>query len=551
MEVFAFWNAETLKRVFDAIVMVIGGGGWSDLLKSVAIIGLLISVTIGLLRIQAQHSLGYLIFLAIWYFGLLLPTTTVVIVNRAGPSAAPTYTVNNVPLGLAFFASVTSSVGDWLTTRYETMFAMPADLQFQKNGLMFGARLVRTAIEQSRIEDSSVNADFAAFMKDCVHPELFDGPAVFNDFLKSTDLVATLDAMALNPARAALIANVANTAIEVVPCPAAWNRLKAKLAAQATVAQDKLSQLFFPGYASADKATQIDASLVAADTVMLAVARTSLESVRQKMMINMVRESNVSIATAINNPTLAQTALAQAMAEQSANTAYRVMAKIGEETLPLVRNAIEVVIYAIFPIIMLLIVAAGGLGGKVLASYVLGMVWLQLWPPLFAIVNSLTHERVAGVMQGLAPGGESIATATALTSAGLGPEAIAGMLTLSIPLIAWAIVKGGEVAMSGVASGVMAPASASAQRAGDAVGVGNASAGNVSWGGTSMNNLSSSSFDSRPRFADASSGSINTGGVTGHFNQSRLDRCRCITLRAQGRAGRRDGSAVGKLSVGQ
>lgn len=520
MEVFAYWNAETLKRVFDAIVMVIGGGGWSNLLKSVAIIGLLLSVTVGLLRIQAQHSLGYLLFLAIWYFGLLLPTTSVVIVNRAGPSASPTFTVANVPLGLAFFASVTSSGGDWLTTRYETMFAMPADLQFQRNGLMFGSRLVRTGIEQARLEDPGINADFMAFMKDCVHPELFDSPTVFSDFLKSTDLVATLDAMALNPARVALIANAANTGLEAVPCPASWNRLKGKLAAQATSARDRLAQLFFPGFSSADKATQIDASLVAADTVMLNVARTSLESVRQKMMINMVRDSNVSIATAINNPTLAQTALAQALAEQSANTAYRVMAKIGEETLPLVRNAIEVVIYAIFPIIMLLIVAAGGFGGKVLGAYVLGMVWLQLWPALFSVVNSLTHERVAAVMQGVAPGGESIATATALTSAGLGPEAVAGMLSLSIPLIAWAIVKGGEVAMSGVATGVMAPASASAQRAGDAVGVGNVAAGNVSWGGTSMNNQSSGSFDSRPRFADASGGSVTTNGVTGFFNSS-------------------------------
>lgn len=279
MEVFAYWNAETLKRVFDAIVMVIGGGGWGNILKSVAIIGLLLSVTIGLLRIQAQHSLGYLLFLAIWYFGLLLPTTTVVIVNRAGPTASPTYTVANVPLGLAFFASVTSSVGDWLTTRYETMFAMPADLQFQRNGLMFGSRLVRTGIEQARLEDPGVNADFMAFMKDCVHPELFDSPVVFSDFLKSTDLVATLDAMALsslNPARVALIANGTNTALEPVPCPGAWTRLKGKLAAQAASATDKLSQLFFPGFSPADKATQIDAALVAADTVMLNVARTSL-----------------------------------------------------------------------------------------------------------------------------------------------------------------------------------------------------------------------------------------------------------------------------------
>jgi conjugal transfer mating pair stabilization protein TraG len=61
--------------------------------------------------------------------------------------------------------------------------------------------------------------------------------------------------------------------------------------------------------------------------------------------------------------------------------------------------------------------------------------------------------------------GISIANAAALLNSTISTEAVIGMLTISVPIIALALVKGGEVAMSGVVSGLTAPANSAASSA--------------------------------------------------------------------------------------
>ena len=60
------------------------------------------------------------------------------------------------------------------------------------------------------------------------------------------------------------------------------------------------------------------------------------------------------MAQIMNDPTAAQVALGHAIAASSANSAYLVMARLASETLPIIHNAIELVIIGVFPIILVL-----------------------------------------------------------------------------------------------------------------------------------------------------------------------------------------------------
>src|SRR5262245_65569081 len=81
-------------------------------------------------------------------------------------------------------------------------------------------------------------------------------------------------------------------------------------------------------------------------------------------------------------------ATARANASASMNSSYLVMGKVAEQALPLVRNVIEAIIYAVFPFVFLLFLLAQGRGlGLAIKSFVLSLVWIQLWPPLYAILN--------------------------------------------------------------------------------------------------------------------------------------------------------------------
>jgi conjugal transfer mating pair stabilization protein TraG len=49
-----------------------------------------------------------------------------------------------------------------------------------------------------------------------------------------------------------------------------------------------------------------------------------------------------------------------------------------------VRNAIELVQYAIFPVFLLFVVISGHQAGAIIKSYATSLFWIQLWAPLYA-----------------------------------------------------------------------------------------------------------------------------------------------------------------------
>jgi hypothetical protein len=93
-------------------------------------------------------------------------------------------------------------------------------------------------------------------------------------------------------------------------------------------------------------------------------------------------------AQKINDPAAIMIATARANATASTNSSFLTMGRVAEQALPLVRNVIEAIIYAVFPFVFLLFLLAQGRGlGLALKSFVLSLVWIQLWPPLYAILN--------------------------------------------------------------------------------------------------------------------------------------------------------------------
>src|SRR5258706_7658781 len=103
--------------------------------------------------------------------------------------------------------------------------------------------------------------------------------------------------------------------------------------------------------------------------------------------------------------------------------------------------------------------------GLIVKSFVFALVWIQLWPPLYAILNYVATLASAqnltaaaalpGGLQGLA-----LDSAASIYNGAISDQAGAGYLVISIPIISTAIVKGGEVAVQAV------PGEAGSQSAG-------------------------------------------------------------------------------------
>ncbi len=470
-EIYAYGNVDTLTGVFNAIAAIMGGADYFGLIKAIAITGVLVAAFAGLFTPGKFHGWGWLMGFLLVYYALFLPKSTVVIVDKLG--SQPPVAVGNVPIGVAFFGHATSKVGDVMTRFFETAFQvipatnaqLPGELAYQKNGVMFGNRLIQ-ASRAANVADPQLRTDLIAFVHNCTVYDLQDGTIDPAAFARSTDIWSLMGTP--NPARFTTYGNP----VQVDTCPNAYTYLAARLPAEVAHARSILAFQLNPTLEPAAALTAIDAQIEQAyyKTKIATAAQGAADLLRQNIMINLVQDSRSLAGQKLNDPAALMIATARANATASVNSAFLTMGKIAEQALPLVRNVIEAVIYAVFPFVFLLFLLAQGRGlAMAIKSFAMSLVWIQLWPPLYAILNyvaTLASARnlEAAAKMGTVAQGLALETAASIYSGAVSDQAIAGYMVISIPIIATAIIKGGEVAFQAV-TGVGAVQSAASAEA--------------------------------------------------------------------------------------
>ncbi len=456
-EIYAYGNVDTLTGVFNAIAAIMGGDDYFGLIKTVAVTGVLVAAFAGLFTPGRFHGWGWLMGFLFLYYALFVPKADVVIVDKLG-SQTPV-AVGNVPIGVAFFGHYTSKVGDVMTGFFETAFQvipatnaqLPSELAYQKNGVMFGNRLIQ-ASRRANIADPQLRTDLIAYVYNCTLYDLQDGTIDPASFSQSTDIWALMGTP--NPARFSTYGNP----VQVDTCPNVYtylaNRLPAEVARARTMLAFQLNPSLDPTAAQGVIDSQIEQAYY--KTKIATAAQGAADLLRQNIMINLVQDTSSIVGQKINDPASVMIATARANATASINSSFLTMGKVAEQALPLIRNVIEAIIYAVFPFVFLLFLLAQGRGlGMALKSFVLSLVWIQLWPPLYAILNYVAtlasaKNLEATARMGTAAQGLALETASSIYQGAISDQAVAGYMVISIPIIATAIIKGGEVAFQAV-----------------------------------------------------------------------------------------------------
>lgn len=512
-EIFSYWNMRELELVFNAVASIVGSGNYLGLMRTLAIVGLLSMAMAVLAGFSQLPDFGrWIIMLAVFNGMLLVPKVTVVLTDRTGTEAPRT--VANVPIGLAAFAHSVSHIGDWLTTTFETTFSLPGDIQFRSNGTLFGHR-VQQEILHTKFDNSILNSNILEFYRECITPEFATGFIVASDMAKSNDIWTYLSGKT-NPGRLVTIRAVPGStpAADTYGCDVAYTHLGTQITYVNTQQMNALGKRLYPGLPTAAANAAVQSSIQTSTNYMLGISKSAMDITKQTAMSNFMIDAQYMLPAQIGDTAGAAANLAQAQAIRSTSESYKLMAKVGESTMPKIKNIIEVVQYSIFPIIMLLILMAGHKGGLVLKAYVMSLVWVQLWPPLYAVMHmimTIHSQELAAMTSGM---GLSMAEYSQVNNAYISDEAIAGMIAATaIPMIASAIVKGGDVGASALGGAISSP-SQQATQAGTAASQGNFSMGNASLGNQSADNLSMGQVNAKPTL---SQGGMN---VTGSDNVS-------------------------------
>ena len=487
-EIYAYGDNDSLYGIFNAIAAIAQSDSYLGAVAIVMVCGFITAAIAYALAPERLVGWKWLGSVLLVYSILLVPKVTVGIVDKLGTQ--PVQVVANVPFGAAIFGHLTSVIGNTLTDVFETAFQvlpgpgqLSPDLSYQQHGLLFGNSLIKRSREAT-FPDPNFRTDLVNFIANCTMYDLADGtldPAVFAG---STNLWG--DMANPNPARFSTITTGGTT--QIAPCPAVYANLDGRRAPIETQLYNTLASQLNPylpaSQAQADAANEIIAAYQL--TLLANASASAADIIRQNGMINAINDASEIIGQKTNDPASLLLAFGRAQATAQTNAAWMNFAKMAEDALPLIRNAIEAITYALFPILILLLLLTHGMGTmRVLQGYLFTLVWIQLWPVVYAILHymgSLASAKHIAAAADLGGGttGLALLTASQVYSTTISDQAVVGYLVLSVPAIAWAAVKGmeaiGQAAITGVSSLQSMAGSASSAAA-----TGNLSAGNVSF----------------------------------------------------------------------
>lgn len=482
-EIFTYDNGELLRLVLNGVVAVCGNGAFQTLIRISALFGLIFVLYSLALGLRGADLRWFFQFLFV-YMVLFVPKVDVVVTDRIDP--AQSGVVGNVPFALGAFAGFTSLVGDTLTTWTEAVFTLPNDLKYQQNGAVFASSLVESA-SQYEITDPDFAENMSAFMRQCVFYDLLQHLYTWKDILEAPDTWQFIEANSVSITRAFPYTAAGTTVI--VTCAAGTTQLGTDWAAEVARASQLYGKRFFPRLNMATAQAKLLNDLPVSYDYLANISMSGGDIIRQNMMTNFFRRAILNAASSADaNAATQDFALAQAERTQMTlfDTVGRMMARI----LPMLKNILEVTVYAIFPFVFLIFLLPVGM--KLIATYAKLLIWLQLWAPFYAILN-LFASLTAAVKSSAAAAGVggvealSLATHSGLHLVNADMAVLAGYLAAFIPVFTWGLASlSANIGITALAGAVTGGTQSSASSASQSAATGNINLANIGAYNTGM-----------------------------------------------------------------
>ena len=446
-EVVAYGSGDMLRMIFTAIASIFGNADYKAAMQTAGMLGFVTVLFKAAFDRNVFNNFRWFIGTIVLIMVVLVPKTTVIVNDRITP--ANSAVVSNVPIGLAATASFFSFTGDWLARSFETVFSMPNEVKYTTTGLLFPHKLYEATRKLSFPDDRTTN-NFTEFFASCV---VVDGIGhnrfTWREVMGSANLMNFFDTRVA--ANAASFKYTASSGSEsILPCRSGFtNTLKPDMLALYTnvikygVQGDLISRFD----SAANAATRMQSDMQNAMNFMTGVSISPQQFVTQQAIINAMATGTHKLSQQTNASEFNQYIVSGA--ELHRLTTYQALGDIASEKLPLLRTIFEVIIYAIFPIIVLMAIV---LPGKVPLAYITALVWINLWAPMYAILHFIMSYYSQASMTELAAlygNGFSVFANAEMAKFNSDVVATTGYLATALPMLAWMLVsKSGAMAAS-------------------------------------------------------------------------------------------------------
>lgn len=495
VEIATYWNVETLYYVFNAVASVMASASFSGLMKFIFIFGLAVAMFgyMGKQMEMAKWFLQALVFTSL----LNMPIARVAITDRTGLEAARV--VDNVPFAMAVMGEGTNLVFGYLTRTYETVFGVPDDLALQKGDVGFGHRILKQ-VNNATVRDAQLKADLMQFIKECTLYDIRDGYVTPDDIMTGTavwDKIFT----DTNPARFVSY-NTLSSSILTASCKDVAPLLQDRINMAVTAGNTFYGgQVFTRAQTDAIATGMFVATVGTSYDWILNSSQNASDAMKQSMFNNLWREAGTELPALLGDAARIQEVnglTGAAQAARQGDGSNGVLSLLAQETLPHMRNWIEAIIYALFPVIVILVVLSSAEGAKrIVGGYMMSLAWIGLWPVLFAVINHLSLMHLKHKLAALKLAAGVPFQMADVFDATLGDEqAMIGYMVVLVPFLAGAIVKLGQGGFMGVADRMMSGFASAGASIGVRTASGNQSLGQTGIDTASANSTSMNKYDS-------------------------------------------------------
>ena len=184
LEIYTIAGGDWFRGNLNAIAVFMSTGTWSSIEKMCIAFSVLIVASSWVKKHNIMDLVG-------WVFALTLVSMLVVIRKPVQiidySNVSQVYQVDNVPIGLAIPASLTTRVGNALIQGYEMIFSLPDSVTYSKTGMLFGSNLVAKSTDFIS-QNPEITTLFSDYVQNCVMGDIFlNHKYSFEELLNSPD----------------------------------------------------------------------------------------------------------------------------------------------------------------------------------------------------------------------------------------------------------------------------------------------------------------------------------------------------------------------------
>lgn len=510
-EIYTLGSGYYLEKVFNAIRLV-----FTDNFNSILKIAALASIIILALRATITNEFRETIK---WVIGVVVLTSLflnvkakVVIIEQlpSGNGQIPAVRqVEDIPWGLAFIGSTTSVVGKNIMEKFDIAFAgVTNNYAYQKTGIMFGSKIVEDA-SRIRISSPSLQNLMTKFYRSCVIPDLKMGHNRANgynfDELSESDDIAQFLKTHASKARnihidvavtkrakkdgiyGSLLGGYDNKkSIEkgYYSCNQVAHILADMTSFEVENSIPHLSSSFISQFIGRQKAS--DQNIFYKSVLQnnynkfLETSKEASNILMQNVMINSLRDSSSSVAGIYG----------QISTEEMSKSSFHSISQVFQRFIPIIRAVFECLFYGVAPIVLILMVTPIGL--DVLKNYGFSFIYLQMWPPMYSILNSITEAWASVSASGLKLNMRFLPQIEAINA---DISMVSGYMLAMIPVLSMFVTKGLIASIGNMANSLLYIPQTSALQSAEQAVRGNYSFGNTNIDTHSHNNLHANKLD--------------------------------------------------------